>query len=96
MSMNQYRRFLMAFEDQLVDALMEGENMGWHHQETATPEYQHYLRLLTWIDMIRDRMRTYDATKVRSAWKQLRAIAPGAATGNVLGQLSDQHESERS
>jgi len=86
--MLQYRRFLTVLHGELVNAIMEGENMGWHHLAGEAPEYAHFLRLLTWEREVTGRMAHYDDAKTRSAWKRLRRTRPGTGTqeGHVLEQ----------
>ena len=85
--MLQYRRFLRVLHDEMVNAIMEGENMGWHHLGGETPEYKHFLRLLTWEREVTGRMAHYDDAKVRSAWKRVRRATPRqyGTEGNILG-----------
>ena len=83
--MKTYRSFLMDLLDDLVTALSEAENAGWHHLASDTPEGFHYLRLLTWCREVSDRRDWHDNAKVRSAWRKIQRIPPGAEERYILG-----------
>ncbi len=84
--MRSYRRFLLAFSDELQMAIAEAENLEWHHEPAQSAEWQHYNRLVTWETEITERMVFYAAAKARSAWKRLQRVPPtGASARSVLG-----------
>ena len=55
-----YRRFLKGLRDQLVQAMAEAENAGWHHMALDTPEWVCYNRIVTWCDEVDARCEWYD------------------------------------
>ena len=55
-----YIKFLRGLHEELVEAVAEGENAGWHH-----PATEHYLRLLTWVDTVEERIRDYQNTRTK-------------------------------
>ena len=81
--MTNYRRFLTELHQDLVEMLSDCENREWHHANPGAFEFQHYLRLSTWITEVETRMRIYDDTKTKGAWKRLRK---STAPGDVLGR----------
>ena len=71
-----YRRFLDGLIDELVDAMMDCENHQWHHLGPEAPEFQHYNRVVGWLDLITERRKYYDAERTRRAWKTIRTSSP--------------------
>ena len=71
MMIKSYRTFLLELGQELLEALRDCENYGWHHSEASTPEWQHYNRLFTWLDELSERASYYDHVKAkRPGWVQ--------------------------
>ncbi len=78
-----YAVFLRALQDELLDALADLENLGFHHMDEGSAEFQHFLRIATWCDEVNTRMWMYDSGKERKLWNKVQAI-PGAAPPSAL------------
>ena len=76
MPLDSYESFLQRLGDELVVAIAEAENMGWHHAKETSTEWTHYQRILTWIDEIEARMKHYDHAKRRPTERQFRRPSP--------------------
>ena len=63
--MKSYRSFLISLGSEMLEALRECENLEYHHKGEATPEFQHYLRLATWLDELATRLAYYDDVKAK-------------------------------
>ena len=61
--LKNYRRFLSDTLEEMKEAVREGENVGWHHLPEYEFEARHYMRLLTWLDDMAERLRYYDNAK---------------------------------
>ena len=61
-----HRTFLSGLFDMLQESVREAENLGWHHGDDETPQFQHYLRLLSWLEEVYQRMVRYDFVKARN------------------------------
>jgi len=86
-----YGVFLQALLEELQSAIAEVENFEFHHAAVDSPEYQHYLRLATWLDEVERRVDRVGDTKVRKAWRRLQASAGPAPRGALADQADQQH-----
>ncbi len=77
--MQSYGVFLKELQESIVEAIAVAENAEWHHLEVSEPEYQHYIRLATWSQILDERVNAYGIARTRRAWKTARRGSPGAA-----------------
>ena len=91
--MRSYRSFIHDMAEQLVAAVADAENQGWHHQGEGTPLFQHYLRLCTWADELTTRRAWYDYIKARRpAWVQEAFPELAAPTGGRMVRSPDRDQ----
>ncbi len=93
-----FRAFLQGLEDLLDQSVLEAENNEWHHLPVESPQFQHYLRLMTWLEELIERGRHFDNIKAgkqtRRSWRELQAWA---AERDRLGRHAlHLHSGERS
>ena len=63
----KYRRFIYELREQLIAAISEAEQQGWHH--SGGPCGDHYNRLLTWYEEFERRCVYYAETqRKRPKW----------------------------
>ena len=60
--MQSYRIFLLRLHDSLVDCLAQGENEEWHHAPASSERHQVYLRVLTQLAAVEERILWYGNT----------------------------------
>ena len=63
MAIKTYRRYLKGLRDELVEAIAECENMGFHHMAADTPEWKHFNRICGWAAELHERCEWYDNTQ---------------------------------
>ncbi len=93
-----FRAFLRGLEEVLEQSVVEAENCQWHHLPVESPQFQHYLRLMTWLEEVIDRGKHFDNIKAgkqtRRSWRELQAWS---AERDRLGRHDIQlHAGERS
>ncbi len=76
--MRTFSAFIHELEEELFDMVRVVEGLGWHHLPTESPEFLHYLRLLTWVEEVAARRQRYDYIKggrqTRRSWRELQAF----------------------
>ena len=85
--MKSYRSFLMGLGREMFDMLRECENMGFHHYHEGSPEFAHYLRLITWLDELGERLAYYDDVKAKNR--------PPVRTRTTAKSVVDRYLAER-
>ena len=84
--MNKYRSFLIELGQSMIDALGECENLGFHHCVDDSPEFKHYLRLVTMVSHVAERLGNYDYIKAKG-----KVATPERATAQtVVDRYLDQ------
>jgi len=75
--LKSFSEFIHELEELLHDTVLQAENQQWHHLPVESPEFQHYLRLMTWLEEVVERRRRYDYIKggrpTRRSWRELQA-----------------------
>ena len=82
--MRSYRMFIRSLAIELQDAIIEAEDLGWHHEDVDSPVGIHYNRLLTWYQEASERVMHYDAKKIERAWKRLSRPTTSEASGGMV------------
>jgi len=59
----RYEAYLQTTRDELIEAITEAENAGWHHQPSGDFRAAAYNRLLTWYEAIRQRIVWWNAVQ---------------------------------
>ena len=78
-----YKSFLSDLQDELFMAVANCENVNWHHALSYTPEWKHYMRLLTWLDEVNERVGWYNDHKKTPIQTRLQS---SQETGGVVRQ----------
>ena len=65
--MHSLRTYYGMLLEELVDAIGDAENAGWHHLPPGDVRAAHYRRLGTWALALDERVKWYDNAKGRAA-----------------------------
>ena len=58
--MRSYQDFIYGLEDELLNAVVDCEKMGFHHEHESSDIWQHYNRVVMWLLEVVERRQWYD------------------------------------
>ena len=93
--MLKYRTFLMELGEDLLEAIRECENWEFHHAPPESVEWQHYLRLATWMEEVAARLAHYGNSKSRQTKYTSPVLPTWTQENNSMVRHDRQRELER-